>query len=140
VDAPRLKVRHPLYSAVMALWLGAALGTLNWLLLALSPLGVAHYSCRLVLRKGCCARGSGRIRNLRGAGGSVDPQTRRAAVAFNNSFMVCGYDGGRGGDRAIELRSATISRLVNRLSKKAVMNKQNVRLSAAQQGDRSDRA
>jgi hypothetical protein len=41
VDAPRLKVRHPLYSAVMALWLGAALGTLNWLLLALSPLGVA---------------------------------------------------------------------------------------------------
>lgn len=33
-------VRHPLYSAAIALWLGAALGTLNWLLLALFPLFV----------------------------------------------------------------------------------------------------
>lgn len=33
-------VRHPIYSAVLALWLGAALGTLNWLLLALWPLMV----------------------------------------------------------------------------------------------------
>jgi len=31
-------VRHPIYSGVMALWLGAALGTLNCLLLALWPL------------------------------------------------------------------------------------------------------
>lgn len=30
-------VRHPIYSAHVALWLGAALGTLNWLLLALWP-------------------------------------------------------------------------------------------------------
>lgn len=33
-------VRHPLASAQMVLWLGAALGTLNWLLLALWPLVV----------------------------------------------------------------------------------------------------
>lgn len=30
-------VRHPIYSAILALWLGAALGTLNWLLLVLWP-------------------------------------------------------------------------------------------------------
>jgi protein-S-isoprenylcysteine O-methyltransferase Ste14 len=34
-------LRHPLYSGGLALWLGAALGTLNWLLLALWPLFVA---------------------------------------------------------------------------------------------------
>ncbi len=34
-------VRHPLYSSALALWLGAALGTLNWLLLALWPLLLA---------------------------------------------------------------------------------------------------
>jgi protein-S-isoprenylcysteine O-methyltransferase len=34
-------VRHPLYSGALALWLGAGLGTLNWLLLALWPLFVA---------------------------------------------------------------------------------------------------
>ena len=34
-------IRHPLYSGALALWLGAALGTLNWLLLALWPLFVA---------------------------------------------------------------------------------------------------
>jgi protein-S-isoprenylcysteine O-methyltransferase len=34
-------LRHPLYSGALALWLGAALGTLNWLLLALWPLLVA---------------------------------------------------------------------------------------------------
>lgn len=34
-------LRHPLYSGALALWLGAALGTLNWLLLALWPLFVA---------------------------------------------------------------------------------------------------
>ncbi|HEY9506940.1 MAG TPA: isoprenylcysteine carboxylmethyltransferase family protein [Gemmatimonadales bacterium] len=34
-------VRHPLYSGALALWLGTALGTLNWLLLALWPLFVA---------------------------------------------------------------------------------------------------
>jgi protein-S-isoprenylcysteine O-methyltransferase Ste14 len=42
-------VRHPIYSAVAALWLGAALGTLNWLLLVLWPLIVA------ALRKGARA-------------------------------------------------------------------------------------
>lgn len=31
-------VRHPIYSAVAALWLGAALGALNWVLLALWPI------------------------------------------------------------------------------------------------------
>jgi protein-S-isoprenylcysteine O-methyltransferase len=31
-------LRHPMYSGALALWLGAALGTLNWLLLALWPL------------------------------------------------------------------------------------------------------
>jgi protein-S-isoprenylcysteine O-methyltransferase Ste14 len=31
-------VRHPIYSAVAALWLGAALGTLNWILLLLWPI------------------------------------------------------------------------------------------------------
>ena len=30
-------IRHPIYSAVVTLWLGAALGTLNWLLLLLWP-------------------------------------------------------------------------------------------------------
>ena len=34
-------VRHPLYSGALALWLGAALGTLNWLLLVLWPLFAA---------------------------------------------------------------------------------------------------
>lgn len=34
-------VRHPIGSAVLALWLGAGLGTLNWLLLVLWPLFVA---------------------------------------------------------------------------------------------------
>ena len=37
VDGPFRWVRHPIYSAVTALWLGAALGTLNWLLLLLWP-------------------------------------------------------------------------------------------------------
>jgi protein-S-isoprenylcysteine O-methyltransferase Ste14 len=32
---PYQSIRHPIYSAVVALWLGAALGTLNWLLLVL---------------------------------------------------------------------------------------------------------
>ncbi len=40
-SGPFRLVRHPLLSAVMALWLGAALGTLNWLLLALWPLLLA---------------------------------------------------------------------------------------------------
>jgi protein-S-isoprenylcysteine O-methyltransferase len=31
-------LRHPMYSGALALWLGAALGTLNWLLLAIWPL------------------------------------------------------------------------------------------------------
>lgn len=31
-------LRHPLYSAVIALWLGAALGTMNWLLMVLWPI------------------------------------------------------------------------------------------------------
>ncbi|MDX1663876.1 MAG: isoprenylcysteine carboxylmethyltransferase family protein [Candidatus Promineifilaceae bacterium] len=34
-------VRHPIGSSVLALWLGAGLGTLNWLLLALWPLFAA---------------------------------------------------------------------------------------------------
>ena len=37
-SGPYRLVRHPIYSAVVALWLGAALGTLDWLLLALWPL------------------------------------------------------------------------------------------------------
>jgi protein-S-isoprenylcysteine O-methyltransferase Ste14 len=37
VDGPFRWIRHPIYSAVTALWLGAALGTLNWLLLLLWP-------------------------------------------------------------------------------------------------------
>lgn len=40
-SGPFRLVRHPGYSAVLALWLGSALGTLNWLLLALWPLLVA---------------------------------------------------------------------------------------------------
>lgn len=34
-SGPFRLVRHPGYSAILALWLGAALGTLNWLLLVL---------------------------------------------------------------------------------------------------------
>lgn len=37
-SGPFRVVRHPIYSAVAALWLGAALGTLNWILLLLWPL------------------------------------------------------------------------------------------------------
>lgn len=37
-SGPFRLVRHPGYSAVLALWLGAAWGTLNWLLLVLWPL------------------------------------------------------------------------------------------------------
>ena len=40
-SGPFRLVRHPIYSAVAALWLGAALGALNWLLLALWPMIVA---------------------------------------------------------------------------------------------------
>jgi protein-S-isoprenylcysteine O-methyltransferase Ste14 len=40
-SGPFRLVRHPLLSAVTAFWLGAALGTLNWLLLALWPLLLA---------------------------------------------------------------------------------------------------
>lgn len=40
-SGPFRLVRHPIYSAVAALWLGAALGTLNWLLLVLWPMIVA---------------------------------------------------------------------------------------------------
>jgi protein-S-isoprenylcysteine O-methyltransferase Ste14 len=40
-SGPFRLVRHPIYSAVAALWLGAALGTLNWLLLGLWPMIVA---------------------------------------------------------------------------------------------------
>jgi protein-S-isoprenylcysteine O-methyltransferase Ste14 len=38
VSGPFRRVRHPIYSSVVALWLGAALSTLNWLLLLLWPL------------------------------------------------------------------------------------------------------
>lgn len=37
-SGPFRLVRHPIYSAVVVLWLGAALGTLNWLLLLLWPM------------------------------------------------------------------------------------------------------
>ena len=37
-SGPFRLVRHPIYSAVAALWLGAALGALNWILLALWPM------------------------------------------------------------------------------------------------------
>ena len=40
-SGPYRWVRHPLYSSAFALWLGAALGTLNWLLLLLWPLVAA---------------------------------------------------------------------------------------------------
>lgn len=36
-SGPFRLVRHPIYSAVAALWLGAALGALNWILLVLGP-------------------------------------------------------------------------------------------------------
>jgi protein-S-isoprenylcysteine O-methyltransferase Ste14 len=44
VVGPFRWVRHPIYSAVAALWLGAALGTLNWLLLLLWPIIVIGVS------------------------------------------------------------------------------------------------
>jgi protein-S-isoprenylcysteine O-methyltransferase Ste14 len=37
-SGPFTLVQHPIYSGLLALWLGAALGTLNWLLLAGWPL------------------------------------------------------------------------------------------------------
>jgi len=40
-SGPFRLVRHPGYSAILAIFLGTALGTLNWLLLALWPLVVA---------------------------------------------------------------------------------------------------
>jgi len=40
-SGPFRYVRHPVYSAVVALQLAAALGTVNWLLLAIWPLLVA---------------------------------------------------------------------------------------------------
>jgi len=40
-SGPYRWVRHPVYSGAFALWLGAALGTLNWILLLLWPLAVA---------------------------------------------------------------------------------------------------
>ena len=36
-------IRHPLYSGASALWFGAALGTLNWILLVLWPLLVTGH-------------------------------------------------------------------------------------------------
>ena len=39
-SGPFRLVRHPGYSAILAIFLGTALGTLNWLLLALWPLVV----------------------------------------------------------------------------------------------------
>lgn len=39
-SGPFRLVRHPLTSALLGLWLGTALGTLNWLLVALAPLFV----------------------------------------------------------------------------------------------------
>ena len=40
-SGPYRLIRHPVYSGILALWLGAAFGTMNWLLLALSPLVLA---------------------------------------------------------------------------------------------------
>lgn len=40
-SGPFQYVRHPIYSAILALWLGAAVGTLNWLLLVTWPVYVA---------------------------------------------------------------------------------------------------
>lgn len=40
-SGPYRWLRHPMYSGALALWLGAALGTLNWLLLALWPVLVS---------------------------------------------------------------------------------------------------
>ena len=40
---PYRLVRHPGYSAVLTLWLATALGTLNWLLLALWPVVMAGF-------------------------------------------------------------------------------------------------
>ena len=37
-SGPFRLIRHPIYSAVAALWLGAALGTLNWILLVMWPM------------------------------------------------------------------------------------------------------
>jgi len=41
---PYRTVRHPIYSGVLALWLGAALGTLNLLLLCLWPVIILAFS------------------------------------------------------------------------------------------------
>jgi protein-S-isoprenylcysteine O-methyltransferase Ste14 len=43
-SGPFRLVRNPGYSAIMALWLGAALGTMNWLLLVLWPVLIAILS------------------------------------------------------------------------------------------------
>jgi protein-S-isoprenylcysteine O-methyltransferase Ste14 len=43
-SGPFRLVRHPGYSAILALWLGAALGTVNWLLLVLWPVLAAILS------------------------------------------------------------------------------------------------
>jgi protein-S-isoprenylcysteine O-methyltransferase Ste14 len=40
-SGPFSLIRHPIYSAHIALWLGASLGMLNWILLGLWPLYVA---------------------------------------------------------------------------------------------------
>lgn len=40
-SGPFRYVRHPIYSSLVALWLGAAVGTLNWFLLALWPIYIA---------------------------------------------------------------------------------------------------
>ncbi len=49
-SGPFRLVRHPIGSAVLALWLGAGLGTLNWLLLILWPVFMA-LSVMLMARK-----------------------------------------------------------------------------------------
>ena len=63
-----------LHSEVLALWLGAALGTLNWLLFALLPLVVAglFIASRGARRKRCCVRDS--LRSVRDADWSVHSQ------------------------------------------------------------------
>lgn len=49
-SGPFRLVRHPIGSSVLALWLGAGLGTINWLLLVLWPVFVA-LSLKLMARK-----------------------------------------------------------------------------------------
>ena len=56
VRGPYRLVRHPVYSGDLALWLGAALGTLNALLLVLWPLYLLGLSAEASVEEGLLER------------------------------------------------------------------------------------